>query len=201
MSSFTKDWDLLACLSKDFELPVEFFELRYGTTNDQILETLKKIDILSLSDDNKRATILFPRQTIIFRDVPESVQSDECRNIFSAETQKEIVSITKDSNQMWYIKFNSELMAHKALDESQNSKLLGGEPLRSRLKNEIPVLPDFSNENLANMQYINQNYEYSYKKPPKQQFDDGTQRESSYGKNRGYKNNKRGGFNQGKRNQ
>lgn len=180
---------------------MDFFSIRYGFPHDKIVEVIKSIEIASLSTDNSTMQILFPRQTLLFRDVPETVTADECRNIFTQELQKEIVSITKDKNQIWYIKFSSEQNAMMALDESQNNKLLGSEPLRSRLKNEIPVLPQLPKENLMSYYYIPPTYDYSYIPPSYTTEEEKSGIKNSYNKDsrrggRDGKSYKRGGYTQ-----
>lgn len=151
------DYELSSEITDDFQLPISIIMKRLSITFSkyhQVIKILEDIEFCELINDNTQIKLNYPKKTIICKDVPSDFLKSDLEGLFSDEVKKQINICHKESDSLWFVSFNSEDMALKAIDESS-----GFNQIKCRLKNEKLINSD---QNKNEIKYYAPNYNYGY---------------------------------------
>lgn len=201
------DWYLRSQMNAEMFVPIktiaEFRMLKSLTTDlELIVSVMKKSQCVVVDETGAfvRPTLRAFRNTLILRDIPSTTDPEEVKGIFkdmknSEGKTIEILDISSDIGDCWYVTFENDDVAIKIL-ESLRGQLFKNQPVQARIKTESNVRNVFASVSYdPNTTAYGYPLQTTYMVPPFQPYWDSGARGGSYDTNRGG----RGSFGRGKK--
>jgi len=203
------DWYLRSQMNAEMFVPIktiaEFRMLKTLTTDlELIVSAMKKSQCVVVDETGTfvRPAVRAFRNTLILRDIPSTTDPEEVKDIFkdmkdSEGKTIEILDISSDIGDCWYVTFENDDFAIKIL-ESLRGKLFKNQPIQARIKTESNARNVFASISYdPNAAAYGYPLQATYMVPPFQPYwDSGAYHGGSYDSNRGG----RGNFGRGKKN-
>lgn len=111
----------------------------YITTDPELIrQALETANSLIVTENIIRPNVKAEQQTIILRDVEETVTEETIKELFEKAECPSLVGCRSEMNNTWFVTFASETDARLSLDKIKSISL-AGKPVRARLKTESLV--------------------------------------------------------------
>lgn len=133
--------ELAQYISEDFSIAMDYLVYRLCTPGPELINILKDFPNCKLTGDNISLKLIYPRKTIILREVVEGTTEEMVRSLFSKDIQMSIEKSFPNANCTFYLVFKTEESANAAMKELCAKATLNGHAIVARFKNENPTIP------------------------------------------------------------